>query len=81
MKYICKIIQFQHGLCSCGINNHYYHQTGNTGSLSSGLTGLPLIVVMKESLRAEAASRPRWTVLGWGGDGRGAQGDKWPNTT
>lgn len=57
-------LDLQHCLCSCGINDHYYHQTGN--SQAAALAGF-LFMVMKASLGAEAATRPRWTVLGWGG--------------
>lgn len=51
---------FRHCLCSRGKKTTTKQETL---AHSAGLAEFPFIAVMKVSLRAEAATRPRWTVL------------------
>lgn len=80
MKYICNIIRFS--TLSVFLWDKRPPLPPNRKRWLAECWTRPgfLFTVIKVSLRAEAATRPRWTVLGWGGDRRGAQGEKWSNT-
>lgn len=65
MKHICNITGlFQHCLCSLRINNHQLPPNRKRWLTECWTCQVSVHGYKKTPLRAEAATRPRWTVLG-----------------